>query len=307
MQNMNTKNIIKYLLIGNLYSGKVVYEMINTKDPKIIYDINQIFHSYTKKRHIKPENVEIEGYYMSISLERIIMISKVDETLPMNQIFDLFNKINAEVPQLKKMSLDWSLILHKEAINSKINKIIDDFFTNLNKLNKNLEFRNTISFKNKKSFKINNMHNKYDKEQNILKQIRKGLISNNLDFDKFSFNNLIEQSNISINNKNSINENISININNKDKNKKNIKLIDDNDQEKTNLSKSLVRASLIANINNNKKSIANQNLVYSIMRELENLIWKISCCKKIIVVILIIIAIGQIIAIILLVKYSYSY
>ena len=301
---MNTKNIIKYLLIGNLYSGKVVYEMINTKDPKIIYDINQIFHSYTKKRHIKSENVEIEGYYMSISLERIIMISKVDETLPMNQIFDLFNKINDEVPQLKKMSLDWSLILHKEAINSKINKIIDDFFTNLNKLNKNLQFRNTISFQNKKSFKINNIHNKYDEEQNILKQIKKSLISNNLDFDKFSFNNLIESNN-SINNKNSINENISININSK--NKKNIKLIDDNDQDKTNLSKSLVRASLIANINNNKKSTSNQKLVYSILRELENLIWKISCCKKIIVVILIIIAIGQILAIILLVKYSYSY
>ena len=301
---MDIKKIIKYLLIGNLYSGKLVYEKINTKDPKIIYDINQIFHSYTKKRHIKSENVEIEGYYVSISLERIIMISKVDETLPMNQIFDLFNKINDEVPQLKKMSLDWSLILHKEAINSKINKIIDDFFTNLNILNKNLEFRNTISFKNKKSFKINNMHNKYDKEQNILKQIRKGLISNNLDFDKFSFNNLIESNN-SINNKNSINENISININSK--NKKNIKLIDDNDQDKTNLSKSLVRASLIANINNNKKSTSNQKLVYSILRELENLIRKISCCKKIIVVILIIIAIGQIIAIILLIKYSYSY
>ena len=54
------------------------------------------------------------------------------------------------------------------------------------------------------------------------------------------------------------------------------------------------------------QQVLNQ-LPYGLLRELQNIIWNISCCKKIIFVILIIIIIAQIIAIPIIITKSYSY
>ena len=46
---MQVEKVINYLLIGNLLSGKVIYEMSNTIDPKTLYEANLIFNNYQKK------------------------------------------------------------------------------------------------------------------------------------------------------------------------------------------------------------------------------------------------------------------
>ena len=40
---MEIDKIIQYLLIGNLINGKIIYEMKNTNDINIIYEIKHLF------------------------------------------------------------------------------------------------------------------------------------------------------------------------------------------------------------------------------------------------------------------------
>ena len=293
---MNEEEIIQYLLIGNLHSKKIIYEMSNTKDGKIIYDINQIFLLYSKKWHIKPGNSKVDSYCVFISVERIIMISKTKESFSVNQIFELFNKING-IPELSKTS-KWNYIHEKESLKTKITNAIHEFFNNMNSSHRIL---NTVSFKSKEI--THKKNRKYYDEQPYLKQIRNSLISNNLDLDKFSFNQLIQDDNSSNGNANE-----TLKVNQQKRRKRIVKIIDENEQDKSNLSKSLVRASLIVNnMNSNTNNEPNSKLAISLLKELDSMIKNISYCKKIIIVILILIIIIEIIVIPLIIKVSYSY
>ena len=295
---MNVEQIIQYLLIGNLYSKKIIYEMSNTKDGKIIYDINQIFLLYSKKWHIKPGNSKVDSYYVFISVERIIMISKSKESFSVNQNFELFNKLINDIPELSKMSR-WNYVHEKENLKAKITNVIHEYFNNMITSRKIL---NTVSF-NKTQDITHKKNTKYYDEQTYLKQIRNSLISNNLDLDKFSFNQLIPDDDSSNGNANE-----TLKVNQKKRKKKIIKIIDENEHEKSNMSKSLVRASLIVNnMNRDTNKAPNPKLAINLLKELDSMIKNISYCKKIIIVILVIIIIIEIIVIPLIIKFSYSY
>ena len=295
---MNVEEEIQYLLIGNLNSKRIIYEMVNTNDGKIIYDINQIFLSYSKKWHIRPENSKVESYYVFISIERIIMISKTKESFSVNQIFELFKKIMNDIPELSKISR-WNYLHEKENLKTQITNVIQEYFNNINSNHKIL---NTVSF-NKSNDISHKKSKKYYDEQAYLKHIRNSLISNNLDLDKFSFNQLIQDNNSTYDNANE-----TLKVKNQRRKKKIVKIIEENEQDKSNLSKSLVRASLIVNMkNNNTDNAPNPKLVISLLKELDSLIRNISYCKKSIIFIFIIIIIIEIIVIPLIIIFSYSY
>jgi hypothetical protein len=297
---MEVKKIIKYLLIGNLSSGKVIYEMSNTTNPKTIYDINQIFNNYYKEQYFRQENMKIEGYYMTITFERIFMIAKTDESFPFEKNFEVFKKIKERVPELS------NIYQSKDNLSSKIKSSIYEYF---NTLNKDKQFVNSISTKRNKSKFFRMKTNRYYNEEEINMKMKSSLISNSRSFevDKLSGGRMIQDK------ENSIRDN---NIKQRNKNIKNqkvsINLIDDNSwKDKTIGNKSLKplnQSNLIVG-NNNKRlqmqssTAMNNNLI----RELENLIWQITCCKKIIFIILIIIIIAQIIVIPIIIKKSYSY
>jgi len=298
---MNVEEVIQYMLIGNLHSKKIIYEMTNTNDGKIIYDINQIFLLYSKKWHIKPGNSKVDSYYVFISVERVIMISKSKESFSADQTFELYNKIINDIPELSKMSR-WNYVHEKENLKTKITKVIHEFFSNMNTSHRIL---NTVSFRQGKEIPHkNNTNTNYYDEQAYLKQIRNSLISNNLDFDKFSFNQLMQDDNTSNGNANE-----TLKVSQQKRKKKIIKIIDEHEheQDKSNLSKSLVRASLLANVNNNTNYPPNPKLAASLLKELDSMIRNISYCKKIIIAFLIIIIIIELIAIPLIINFSYSY
>jgi hypothetical protein len=296
---MNVEEIIQYLLIGNLYSKKIIYEMSNTNNGKIIFDINQIFLLYSKKWHIKPGNSKVDSYNVFITVERIIMISKSKESFSVNQNFELFNKIINDVPELSKMSR-WNYIHEKENLKNKITSVIHEFFNNMKTSHKIL---NKVSFKKNEEIADKKNNTKYYDEQTYLKQIRNSLISNNLDLDKFSFNHLIQDDNTS-----NGNDNETLKVSKQKRKKKVVKIIDENEQDKSNMSKSLVRASLIVkNMNNNTNNAQNPKLAINLLQELDSMIRNISYCKKIIIVLLVIIIIIEIIVIPLIIKFSYSY
>ena len=296
---MEVDQIIQYLLIGNLTTDKVIFEMLNSKDAKTIYDINQIFNTYSKKRHHRPESTKIESYSIMITVERIIMILKTDDTFPFDQNFELFKKIKNKVPELSE--LNWSLALQRQDLKEKISNAIDEFFTEYN--NNLQKVMNTISFRNNRS-KINNIYtNNYYNEEEMNMKNRNSLISNNRSFDgeKYSFNQLIqEKGNSSNNDKNSLN-----NKNRLRSKRISVKMIDENnEQDKTNVSKSLIQSSLLVK---NQNKLQTSQIPNSLLRELENIIWHITCCKKFILFFLIIIIIAQIIAIPIIIYCSYSY
>lgn len=300
---MLAEKIIHYLLIGNLTSGKIIYEKSNKSDPKAIYDINQIFNTYHKQQHHKPENIKIDDYYVMITLQRIIMISKTDEYFPFKQNFELFKKINDGIPELSEMSHNWNLSLHKKTLNTKISEKISEFFK---ELNSNQKIMNTISFKKNKNT-INKIYtNNYYNEEQMNMRIRKSLISglnnNIIDGDKYSYKKAIQdKSNRSISSNNDRSNKI---LNNKISSR----MIDDtNDQEKININRSLIQSNII--INNNKIEELKQinQIPFGILREIQDIIWHISCCKKIIIFVLVLIIIAQIIIIPVIIYNSYSY
>lgn len=303
---MEVEKIIQYLLIGNLTTGKIIFEMSNTKDPKTIFDINQIFNTYSKKRHHRPENTKVESYNIMITVERIIMISKTDESyFSYVEDFDLFKQIKNSVPELSQLTLVWSTVHNKQDLNVKISNAINDYFNHLNNLHKMM---NTISF-NKNDIKLNPVNTKkYYNEEEM--NMRNSLISNRTnDADKYSYTQMVQDkgNKIIINDRNSLN-----NINKLIKKKKvSIKIIDENnEQDKSNISKSLIRSSLLVQNNNNTNKnniIPSSKISYGLLRELQNLIWHISCCKKIIFFFLIIIIIAQIVIIPVIIYCSYSY
>lgn len=309
---MKVEKIIHYLLIGSLTSRKIIYEMTNTTDAKAIYDINQIFNSYSKLHNHRPENTKVESYYMTITPGRIIMIIQTDESFPFKQNFELFKKIKNDVQELSEMNLNNNLAHHKMNLGPKITQSIYDFFNELN----SEQILNVGSFRRNDTRLSKIMTNNYYNEEQMNMRIRNSLIKNNISFDadKFSLTQMIpDRTKGSNRSNNSINEKMSLyEQNNYKKSKKiNVKIIDDNNEpDKSNISKSvnkyLIQSNLIAK-NFNKNSTQSPRVPYALLRELQNIIWNITCCKKVIFFFLIFIIICQIIIIPIIIHYSYSY
>ena len=125
---MEIQKIIQYLLIGNLQSRKVIYEMKNTNDSDIINKIKNIFSTYSMKHYIKEENTKIESYYVNISKEKIIMISKMDVNFSIEQNLELFEKLKNNVPEVFGYPPKRNKRRVKQSLTTKITNVIYDFF-----------------------------------------------------------------------------------------------------------------------------------------------------------------------------------
>ena len=97
---MEIDKIIQYLLIGNLINGKIIYEMQNTNDINIIYEIKHLFSTYSIKHNLSQENIKVESYYINISSDKLIMISKTSASFSIEQNLELFEKIKKNIPDL---------------------------------------------------------------------------------------------------------------------------------------------------------------------------------------------------------------
>ena len=308
---MEVEKIIHYILIGNLMSGKVIYEMANTIEPKILYEANLIFSNFHKKKH-HSQNTKISSFTVSIFIDNIIMIMKSDDTFPLERNFDLFKKIRKSVPDLYEISLDWSLNLYKQSLNEKITKVIHDYFTDLNTSRKAL---NTVSYiknditdiieeetdENKKDSSISDKHSQNGK--NITRERRNSLISSNTDGE-----------NMQIKGKSKIFKN------KENKAKISVKMIDDTDDNKTNMYKSIIQSSSLVRMNNSNNNISNNNdlngsrnsikdshMTNKYVSDIKHIVSNISCCKRTIFFFIVLIIIIQVVAIPLIILFSYSY
>ena len=308
---MEVEKIIHYILIGNLMSGKVIYEMANTIEPKILYEANLIFSNFHKKKH-HSQNTKISSFTVSIFIDNIIMIMKSDDTFPLERNFDLFKKIRKSVPDLYEISLDWSLNLYKQSLNEKITKAIKDYFTDLNTSRKAL---NTVSYiknditdiieeetdENKKDSSISDKHSQNGK--NMTRERRNSLISSNTDGE-----------NMQIKGKSKIFKN------KENKAKISVKMIDDTDDNKTNMYKSIIQSSSLVRMNNSNNNISNNNdlngsrnsikdshMTNKYVSDIKHIVSNISCCKRTILFFIVLIIIIQVVAIPLIILFSYSY
>jgi hypothetical protein len=190
---MEVEKVIHYLLIGNLLSGKVIYEMTNIIDPKTIYEGNLIFTNYQKKKH-HPSNIQIDSFTISISVDNLIMIIKTDDLFPIERCFDLFKIIKKSIPNLQELSQDFNINLYKQSLKEKISKIIHDFF---NEINNSRKIQNNINYiKNDVNNIIEEESDESNKDSSISSKNSKNykksnsLISRTMDVDKFSFNSI---------------------------------------------------------------------------------------------------------------------
>ena len=240
---------------------------------------------------------------------------KTDDLYPIERNFDLFKKIKREIPNLYELSLDWNLNLYKQSINEKITKAIHDYFSDLNSSRKIL---NTVSYiKNDINDIIEeeSAENKIEssvssKNSNNKNKKRNSLISSN-DGDKISLSNIKLDKTVFVNERKSKIFNKSID-NNKSK-RISVKMIDDNENNKTNMYKSLIHSSSLVRINNNNENDKMRNtmresqLTNKYVKDLKNIVSNISCCKRCIIFFIILIIIIQVVAIPLIILYSYSY
>ena len=242
------------------------------------------------------------------------MIVKTDDVYPIERNFELFKIIKKSIPDLSELSLDWNLNLYKQSLNEKITKIIFDYFNDINSSRKVL---NTMSYiKNDVSNIIEEEsdENKIDSSNSSQNGINKknrsnkrnSLISNSIIGDNISLKDIkldktvyLKKSKTKIFN---------------DKNKKvSINLIDDTEENKTNMYKSLIQSSSLVKINNNNDNIKIPNAINDThitnkyVNEMKDIVWKITCCKKIICFFIILIIIIICVVIPLIIKYTYSY
>ena len=311
---MEVDKVINYLLIGNLLSGKVIYEMSNSIDPKTLYEANLIFNNFQKKKHHNL-NTQIECFTISIFIDNIIMIVKTDDVYPIERNFELFKKIKKSIPDLCELSLDWNLNLYKQSLNEKITKIIYDYFNDINNSRKVL---NTMSYiKNNANsiieeesdenidYSSNSSQNGINKKNKNNK--RNSLISNSIIGDKISLKDIKLDKTVYLKkNKSKIFN---------DKNKKvNINLIDDSEENKTNMYKSLIQSSSLVKINNNNNdniktpnTINETHITNKYVNDMKDIVWKITCCKRVICFFIVLFIIIVCVVIPLIIKYSYSY
>ena len=236
---MDIEKIIEYLLIGNLVSQKIIYEMQNTNNLNIIYEVKQLFITYSMKHNLRQENTKIESYYVNISLGRIIMISKTNTNFSIEQNLELFEKIKRNVPDLSnyplKVNNKKKLKFQKQSLESKITNIIFDYFQYINA---NKQVITEAYFKNKPKMILNQIYNNNNRKNIKLNKIIKTENNSHKDIDKSSTRAMLKSglsTNIIKTDKNNVinTNNIKININNE----KNKHLIDDdnkNNNEKIN-------------------------------------------------------------------------
>ena len=309
---MEVEKVIHYLLIGNLLSGKVIYEMTNIIDPKTIYEGNLIFTYYQKKKH-HPSNIQIDSFTISISVDNLIMIIKTDDLFPIERCFDLFKIIKKSIPNLQELSQDFNINLYKQSLKEKISKIIHDFF---NEINNSRKIQNNINYiKNDVNNIIEEESDESNKDSSISSKNSKNykksnsLISRTMDVDKFSFNSIKLDKTLYAKKNNS-----KIFKKEKDNNKKiSVKLIDDNEENKTNMYRSLIQSSSLVKIDNNndiyksKIRLNESQMTNKYVNDLKNIVSKITCCKRVIIFIIILVIIIQVVVIPIIIKYSYSY
>ena len=299
---MEIEKIIQYLLIGNLRSKKIIYEMQNTNDLNIIYDAKLLFNTYSKKKVLGIQNIKVDPFYINISLEKIIMISKTDISFSIDHNFQLFEKIKRNVPELIEIPFESNTNRHKQSLTSKITNIIYDYFQYVN-ANKLILSEAYFKIKSKNSQNIvtknfNNNNNKinFSRNSDILINIDN---NKSINIDKSSsnrqmiFNESIK--NISINQDKNLNVQNYNNFNNenviyeRDSNKLNKIILKDNIKD-----------------NNEYYNINNESPQMIIKGE-QNTRINPNCCKKIIIFILILMILIKIAIIPLIIISVYSY
>ena len=241
------------------------------------------------------------------------MIIKTDDLFPIERCFDLFKIIKKSIPNLQELSQDFNINLYKQSLKEKISKIIHDFF---NEINNSRKIQNNINYiKNDVNNIIEEESDESNKDSSISSKNSKNykksnsLISRTMDVDKFSFNSIKLDKTLYAKKNNS-----KIFKKEKDNNKKiSVKLIDDNEENKTNMYRSLIQSSSLVKIDNNndiyksKIRLNESQMTNKYVNDLKNIVSKITCCKKFIIFIIILVIIIQVVVIPIIIKYSYSY
>ena len=311
-KRMEVEKIIHYLLIGNLYSGKVIYEQSNIIDPKTIYEANLIFTNYQKKK-VHSLNTQIDLFTISIFADNIIMIIKADDLFPMERSLELFKKIKKSNPDLYELSADFNLNLYKQSLSEKILKVIHEYFNEINgsrKMQNNINYRkhdvnDIIEEESDESKKDSSIYSK-----NSRKAKKSSLNSHTMDVDNFSFNSIkLDKTIYTKKNQSKI-----LKKGGGGGTKISVKLIDDNEEEnKTNMYRALIQSSSLVKINNNNDINRSKNrwneshMTNKYAEDLKNIVWKITCCKKVIIFFIILVIIIQVVVIPIIIKFSYSY
>ena len=281
---MEIEKVLKYLLIGNLNTGKIIYEMKNIEDLSIIFQIKSLFSTYSSKKNLKQQNLKVGSFYINISLEKLIMISETDINFPMDQNIRLFEKIRRSVPEINKFSLKTNSYEEMHNITSKITNVIFDFFQYIN-INKQIVSESYFKIKTKNILKRtgssnNNKKLNFKNNNNILIAPENSKI---MDIDKSSTRQIMdgEIKNIVI-----------------EKNK-----VIDPQNEKLNNNKELDNTNII----DDNKIIDKYNYRNYLLKELQNELKKIAYCRRCIIFILILIGIIQVVSIPLIILKTYSY
>jgi hypothetical protein len=281
---MEIEKTLKYLLIGNLNTGKIIYEMKNIEDLSIIFQIKSLFSTYSSKKNLKQQNLKMGSFYINISLEKLIMISETDINFPMVQNIKLFEKIRRSAPEISKFSLKTNSYEEIHNITSKITNIIFDFFQYIN-INKQIVSESYFKIKTKNILKRtgssnNNKKLNFKNNNNILIAPENSKI---MDIDKSSTRQIMdgEIKNIVI-----------------EKNK-----VIDPQNEKLNNNKELDNTNII----DDDKIIDKYNYRNYLLKELQNELKKIAYCRRCIIFILILIGIIQVVSIPLIILKTYSY
>ncbi len=307
---MEIENIIEYLIIGTMLTGKIIYEMKNTNDSKITYQIEELFKTYSSKYNLKQENIKVESYYINIS-DKLIMISKVNVDFSIEENLELFKKIRKKVPELVNYPLNIKKRNKKQDLSTKITNIIYDYFQYIN-ANKQIITESYFKFpkmifdrknKNKPNNKINILINsKNNNNKNKEKDKEKDNTINKSSTREIfisKINNIYKQK------KRKYKKNL-INEEKNEKNKIENELIlnqKKEEEENYNIFKSLQQSHMLFKING-RNNIINPNLIsnYSMKFNRNN-----SKKKIIIIVIFVIIILIQTISIPFIIINSYSY
>ena len=320
---MDIEKIIEYLLIGNLVTQKIIYEMQNTDNLNIIYEVKQLFITYSMKHNSRQENTKIQSYYINISLDRIIMISKTDTNFSIEQNLELFEKIKRNVPNLASYPLKDNnkkqKKIQKQNLESKITNIIFDYFQYINA---NKQVITEAYFKHKQKIILNQIH-KNNNDNNNRKKIKINNIiklenDKNKDIDKSSTrdiiksgvntNNIIYPNNIKINIKN---ENNLINDDSKEKNNKKKELgleqkKEEIEEDYSSVIKSIYKShNLIRMYENENRNIIDSHRISTLNSMRVNK--KMSKNKCFVFLIICIVILVQVISIPLIIINSYSY
>ena len=334
---MDIEKIIEYLLIGNLLTQKIIYEMQNTNNLNIIYEVKQLFITYSMKHNIRQENTKIQSYYINISLDSIIMISKTNTNFSIEQNLELFEKIKINVPNLANYPLKTNnkkqKKTQKQNLESKITNIIFDYFQYINankqviteayfkykpKIILNQIHKNNNDNNNRKNIKLNKIHNLIKIENNKDKDIDKSstreilksrLYTNIIRTDKNNINNInniIYTNNIKININNEKNLIDDDNNNNNNKNKLGLNQKEkDEEEDYTNVIKSIYKShNLIKMFENENKNIIDNHRISTLNSMRVNK--KMSKNKFLVFLIICIVILVQVISIPLIIINSYS-